>query len=198
MVEATAHRLKGVYVARTTETSQPRFESFLKNFGKSLGFLTTVRNIASTHVTLLESRGVKSRFYDSGFTPQDVRQFSVDMQRQIDKVRRSHSPIRVQVDPEQPFHVGIAQTRGKLALSVASEQLQEERGIIEAKLTDEFGTLPEMNQFDPHITIGRISTGYLNRHEDLDPNSLIPDGLTVPSSVALNGLSVYLGGIHNH
>lgn len=196
MTEGSA-RLKRVYAARTTETSQPRFESFLKDFGKRLGFLTTVHNIASTHVTLLESHGVKSCFYDFGFSPQDVRQFSQDMQRQIDKVHRSRSPIRVKVDPEQPFHAVIAQTRGKLALSVASEQLQEERGIIEAKLTDEFGTLPEMHPFDPHITIGRIAMGYLQQNAGLDPNSLIPEDLAVPTSVTLNGLSVYLGGIHH-
>lgn len=212
MPEHRGHRLKGVYAARTTEASQPRLEFFLKRLAKHLGAAATVRHIASTHVTLLESFGVKDQFYNYDFTAHDVRLFSKRMQRRIDKSGSNQSHLSVRVDPHEPLRwvgcVGVnseptigpdgkALKPYKFAIGLASDQrLDDQRGIIEEGLKEEFGELPEMRLFSPHITIGTIERPWREQYCENEATALLPPGLSVPRAVALNGLAVYLDRIH--
>lgn len=212
MAERRGPRLKGVYAARTTETPQPKFEYFLRRFGKSLAAAATVRDIASTHITLLESLGVKDQFYSFGFDPQDVKSFSRRMQQRIDKSGHNKSPMKVKTDPEEPLRwvgcIGLdsepIQTSDgqylrphKLAVGlVLDDRLQDQRGIIEEGLTEEFGELPEMRRFSPHITIGNIHWPWREQYCQQEAVDLLPKNLAVPKTIALNGLAVYLDRIH--
>lgn len=212
MPEHRGHRLKGVYAARTTEASPQRFDYFLKRLAKHLGTVATVRNIASTHVTLLESLGVKDQFYDYDYTAKDVRAFSRKMQRRIDKSGHSKSPMKVRVDPAEPLRwVGCVDIDSrpiplpdggylqpyKLAVNlILGERLQDQRGIIEAALTEEFGELPKMRPFSPHITIGSINRPWREQYCGQEVADLLPNNLVPPRLIAMNGLAVYLDKIH--
>lgn len=214
MPERRGHRLKGVYAARTVEAPQPRFDFFLNRLAKNLGIVATVRTAASTHVTLLESCGVKDLFYDLDFTARDVRQFSRRMQKRIDRAGHYRSPMRARVNPDEPLrwvgypppgaeqsistNVGPGYLASTLALGlVLDERLKDQRGIIEGGLVEEFGELPPIRDFSPHISIASIRKPWRDQFCQQEASDLLPRSLSLPRSIALNGLAVYLDKIHD-
>lgn len=63
--------LRSLYVARTVP-DQKKYDTFLKLLGVRFGRAAVVRTVTSTHLTILESFGVKEKFYNYGYTPHDV------------------------------------------------------------------------------------------------------------------------------
>jgi hypothetical protein len=185
--------LRDVYVARTVQESEKRFERFLNRFGRHLGVTAMIHTVGSTHLSFLESRGVKGHFISRGYTPADIRTFKCDLEQHLKDNLPSRRTI-VGVDEKRPLKWMAG--RATLALNIVEdEHLTQERGEIEGFLTDHFGRLPELRAFEPHITLGRIIRG-LTAAERRDPMELIPDTMDMPYTVALNGLETYLGRIH--
>lgn len=184
--------LRAISVARTVETPQQEFENFLQNAGRALGHRGNIRNIASTRITLLQSSGVqKVMRYHRRTDPQSATRFSYWMSNQLDSSRME--PITVAVNPKRP--IKIMGTKGdKLTLNIIEdERLAAERNRTENLLQDEFGDLPEIRSFEPHITIGYIGQQALSALEIRRPESLIPN-TAIPESIALNGLMVFVDG----
>ncbi len=212
MPQCCEHQLQGVYVARTTATSQPEFSYFLHRFSKSLGIIATVKDIASTHMTLLESCGVKSQFYDRNYTEVEVRQFCNRIQRRIDKSGHNKYPMEVKVDPEEPLRwVGrvdldcqpIRDSNGnellpyKFAMGLLlDERLKDQRGIVEEVVEEEFGEMPKIRELSPHVTIGEIGFFWQDQYCGKPAIDLLPSKLAHPESIVMNGLAAYLGFIH--
>ncbi|HVW23243.1 MAG TPA: hypothetical protein VHB51_02040 [Candidatus Saccharimonadales bacterium] len=190
--------LKSVYVARTVETSQKKFNTFVRLFGKHLGGLAAIKSTASMHLTFLESRGVKDKFHAYGYTPREVQAFKTGLERHLTKGGHAREALKVQTDSDAPLlWVGFSRI-GKLAVNIQpSEQLIDARGRTEAFLINQLGVLPDLTPFTPHITIGKINRVLLTREIKNDPSLLLPEDLAVPASVTLNGLEVFLGRIHS-
>jgi hypothetical protein len=182
--------LREVYVARTVQEPQPKFESFLNRFGRRLGVMATINTIASTHLTFLESSGIAGHFKTRGYSPSDIRQFRGDLEQHL-KETLPDDHTTVTVDESKPLRwVGKA---GTLALNIAEDEvLARERNEIELFLQDHFDDLPNLRPFEPHITLGRIhrQIGY---REYADPMRAAPKGIALPEEVVLNGLEAYLG-----
>lgn len=212
MAKCHKHDLEGVFVARTTRVPQPELEYFLNSFARSIGIVATIKTAASTHVTLLESCGVNQQFYNRGFTSREVHLFSRHMQRKIDRAGHSRTPLVAKTDLRRPLRWvgavdldckpnlladGTPQKPYKLAVGLKlDERLRDQRGVIEDCLKEEFGKLPKIRRFSPHVTFGKILTPFREEYYDTDPLELIPSNLSVPDSIALNGLAVYLDTIH--
>ena len=190
--------LQSVYVARTVETEQKKFGSFLKNFGRQLGSGAAINNIGSTHLTFLESQSVKPTFYSYGYSHTEVLLFTRGLQRYLDKGGHSRAALRVcPADLQRPLRWMGSSTKGKLAVDIEpSEQLTDARGRIDEYILGQFGVAPESKGFDPHITIGTVQRDRIDESARDDPNTLLPSGLLVPHWITLNGLEVYLGRIH--
>ncbi len=190
--------LKSVYVARTVESKQKGFDSFLKALGRGMMSGAAIRNIGSTHLTFLESAAVKPTFYNYGYTGAEVVCFTLGLQRYLDKAGHTRHPLRVTPkDMKAPLRWMGSWTKGKLAFDVEpSDQLLDARGRIEDYVLGQFGKALDSENFDPHITIGTVQRKRIIGEARQDPNALLPQGIVVPHWTALNGLEVYLGRIH--
>lgn len=186
---ASRGSLREVYVARTVREPQPNFEKFLNTFGRRLGLTAVINTIASTHLTFLESSGLAGHFRTRGFSEKDIRQFRGELEQHLgDSLDTDYATVYV--DEKRPLRF-MGRT-GTLALNIEQDEtLSEERNEIERFLTERFGELPDLQEFDPHITLGRI-TRRLGYREWNDPTRLVP-GLQLPEAVTLNGLEAYLG-----
>lgn len=183
--------LKNVYVARTVQERQKPLERFLNKTAHHLGSAAAINALGSTHLTFLQSQGVTSRFRTLGYTPDDVRTFRGELDGYLKETVAVHDPT-VTVDPEQPLR-WIA--GNMLALDIVPEApLIAAREAIEAFLTERFGELPDLREFEPHITIGTVWRDITAR-ELRDPCEVLPLDLHIPARVALNGLEVYIGRI---
>jgi len=184
--------LKDVYVARTVEEPQPVIESFLNGLGRALGHTATIYTIGSTHLTFLESRGLQPHFERDGYGPSDISDFKDELQRHLEG-KFPKEDRTVVLNSRRPLRwIGYR----KLAFNIVpTVHLTAVRASVEEFLGNEFGVVPRMQSFRPHITIGEV-------HYDIDntvpqnPARLLPGGLQIPRNVAMNGLSVYLGSIH--
>lgn len=183
-------RLKAVSVARTVEASQEHFQEFLTTVGRELGQLASIRTITSTRLTFLESGGINMAARQSRMDSRAISRFSYWLSNRLDANRAQD--IFVQVDRGQPFKI-MGKRHDKLALNILEdEQLMAERANTEALLKEEFGELPKLKSFEPHITIGFVHPTALSVYEQRHPEILLPEDLSIPTHIALNGLSVYL------
>lgn len=180
-----------VSIARTVEFPQPDFEDLLHVAGRELGRLVKVREITNTRITFLQSGGVdramkRARNYDN----KKLRSFVHGLGSKLDEHR--HYNLEVQVDEHRPL-IFIGRNRDKLALNIVpDDRLMEERENIEDALREEFGEVPKMRPFNPHITIGE-ATKLIDESQKKDPCELfVEEGLVIPDFVVLNGLNAYL------
>jgi hypothetical protein len=181
--------LRAVSVARTVEAPQESFEIFLGQAAQELDRRASIRNVTSTRITFLESNGINKALRTSNANPDSARRFSYRMSSYLDKYRATD--ISVSVDQDNPL-ILIGRHADKLALNlVQDDQLLCERGRAEAFLTQEFGGLPKLKPFRPHITIGSVGLQTLNAKEIAHPELLLPQEI-LPETIALNGLTVFL------
>lgn len=195
--ERNAAPLRDVYVARTVNTPQPKMQDFLDRVAKTAGRIAEIRTVGSTHITFLETAGVKEQFRQEGFTSADVRAFKGDLELHLRDAGgdETASERRVRIDRTEPL-----KWRGyrdsKLALNIIPDDaMLEEREHIEGFLEERFGCVPHMKSFDPHITIGRVNPTALTIEQRRDPLKYISRDVCFPETVALNGLMVYLDRI---
>ncbi|HSH18770.1 MAG TPA: hypothetical protein VK978_05300 [Candidatus Saccharimonadales bacterium] len=193
--------LKNVYVARTVETPQPKYGQFLERAARlvrySIGNIAVIRTAASTHITYLETKGVKNKFRQEGFSGSDVRAFRADLEQHIKSSGNLSATYArtVKIDRAQPL-VWKGVSKNKIALNVvADDSLLSERATIEEFLENRFGSVPAMRSFDPHITIGEAHTAALSWDQRRDPIRLISRDVQFPKEIALNGLMAFLGRI---
>jgi hypothetical protein len=190
-------QLKSVYVARTVEESQKKFDSYLKTAGRTLRPAFTIRNITSTHLTFMSSRGVKEKMKAQGYRQHEARVFIAGLQKHLNKGGH-HKPLRVRPDQNDTLYWPTGRP-GRLAVRVMlDEQLVDARGQIEEYTTDEFGPIDALQPFDqPHITIGQAHPANIPPDARVNPNRLLGPAIKPPHWVALNGLVACLGPIHS-
>jgi hypothetical protein len=185
-------------VARTVESRQSKVEGFLNRAGRHLGRMASIKTVSSTHLTFLESGGsLKQIFRTNGFTPRDVRSFSVDLQAHLFDREGSepHKQLLVEVNADEPL-IWMGGRTNKLALNInLNEALEAERNHIEAFVGERFTHVPRLKAFDPHITIGAIDSRIIDAEARGNPGLLLPEDLHIPRHIALNGLMVYLNDI---
>jgi hypothetical protein len=170
---------------------QPEFEDFLKHAGRALGRRASIRAITSTHLTFLESRDAKKVMRESRVNSEEAKRFSFWMSNQLDQYRTQH--IDVTIDEQRPLKI-MGQRQDMLVLNIIEdEQIIAERNRTESLLQEEFGELPKLKGFEPHISIGYIGTKTLSPIELRRPETLLPRGI-IPETIALNGLTVFLDG----
>ncbi len=189
-----AYELKAVNVARTLEIKQKAVPGFLAALGRNVRGGVVVRSIGSTHVTFLESRGVNNFFKRYGYKTSDVDRFAHDMEHFLTRKHGDKNQLKIPVERHEPLRWI---TKNQLALNlVETDQLLDERADIEQYVRGRFGVLPELTPFNPHVTIGEVKQRSLAHPDFLqDPSSFVT-GRMRPDVVVLNGLSVYVGGIH--
>jgi hypothetical protein len=192
--EQKSSALRDIYVARTVKEPQDRVDRFLNRLGRHLGHMATIKTIGSTHITFLESYGVKSKFRNFGYSPTDVRTFRVALQQHLDN-KLPGGDIEVRVDPDRPLGWKGGRNN-KLVINLLNEdRLEAERDEIEKFLIERFGTVPILQKFDPHVTLGRVNSRIIDPATRLDPEVLLPPGVNVPDQFVLNGLTAYLDRI---
>lgn len=183
--------LRAISVARTVEAPQSEFEEFLNVIGKDLGQRASIRTVTSTRLTLLESGGIKKAMRKAHTDPQSVNKFSFWLSHQLDSYRAT--PIEVTVNKDEPIAL-MGRNRDKLALRIVEdEQVKAERAKTEELLVEEFDTLPPLKPFEPHITVGYVGIRALTTMEVRHPELLVNNDI-IPTTVALNGLTVFLEG----
>lgn len=185
--------LQSVYVARTVFTPQRNLLRFRDRVSRQLRGRAHIHSLGKLHLTFLESKGVKPYFYARGYTPDRVEGFKSELEDYLSE----ECPVedkKVRVDPRQPL---VFITGRQLALNIEpTDRLTMVRDCVEQFLVKQFGELPEMVSFNPHVTLGRFYAGaYISSRERSYPEALFPQTLYPPDFVALNGLSVYLGRI---
>lgn len=184
-------RLRAVSVARTVEAPQPDFEIFLNDAGSKLGRLATVTAITSTRVTILESNGISRALRLSKADPRAIAEFSYWLSSHLDSYR-VHG-MDMHVDPDRPLKL-MGRNQNTLVLNLlTNEYSQEQRDKAEELLRQRFGELPELKSFDEHVSFAHVHAGRLTEMEKEDP-SLLLQGVAIPETVALNGLTVFLDG----
>jgi hypothetical protein len=187
---AWGDRLNSVYVARTVEMPQPEFEDFLNTFGRHLSGRGRIYTLGSTHMTFLSSTGIGQQFRMDDYSPGEVRRFRDDLQKDLDESLFSDA-ASVEVNADKPLQ--LVNSCGKIALSIEpSEPILQQRAETEAFLKWRFGRLPRLGSFLPHISVGFVRPDCLTKEEQANPSLLLPEGLHVPHSIALNGLTTYL------
>lgn len=171
------------------------FTSFLNRMGRGLGRAAAIKTITSTHVTFLAtSTGMRNVFRTHGFTPQDVRRFSGDLQQYIDD-EMPEQTRRVPVYRQRPL-TWVGGRSCKLALHLEStDELLGQRELIEQFLAMHFDKVPPLQNFDPHITLGRVDSRLARGDAYRTPELLVPAYAEIPEDIALNGLMTYLDHI---
>lgn len=102
--------------------------------------------------------------------------------------------MRVEPDKDRPL---TWVPGSQLAINVKkTEQLEDQRGRAEEYLKSQFGVLPDLRAFKPHITVATVEKGSLPGEICSDPNALLSGYDVAPPKITLNGLEVYLGRIH--
>lgn len=214
--------IKSVYVARTTKLPQPEFEYFLSRLRRRLRQRAIIKRTERTHVTFLESYGVRSAFEESGATQEDVEDFSADLSTRLHRAGHYAVEASERVNPDSP----LIWTRSSsdittVALNLLpSERILDQRGIIEEAVNEKFGEPPRVRPFCPHISIGLLVSGWLpnnlselsdggsyddfyslsvltNPESERVDKQVLSSKLLPPSEITLNGLSVFIGRIHS-
>lgn len=182
---------RSVSVARKVDTPQPMFQDFLNDAGAALvDRRISIRTITSTHVTFLQARSIRDALRATFPEPAGVNRFSYWLRGQL--VPFNAQNISAAVDPQLPLKI-IGDHRNKLVLNlIEDDRLHLERERIERLLTGEFNDVLELEAFDPHITLGKVVLQELSRRERKNPSLLIPE-VAIPETVALDGLTVFLG-----
>jgi len=184
--------LRRVYVAQTAKEPQGRLERFQSTLARRLGPLATVVAVGGIHLTYLESKGMQPYFLACGYNSDNVQEFTDDLESHLEKTCPTHDD-KVTVNPKQPL---TWKGFRLLALNVEpTDQLLAARYYIESFLVHRFGELPELADFEPHMVVGRYK-GRMSRRIRDNPMEVLPGGMRVPGTVAMNGMSVYLDRIN--
>ena len=189
-----------VYVARTLVEPQDEVNKFLNTLARYLVQQRDRRTfgvsaLGALHMTLLESAGTTPAFRQRGYTPNEVRRLSIGLQQYLANIDNTRKETKVEVDPDNPLR-WYGRQANRLALNVTQNpDLQQERLHIEAFLLEHFGAVPELRALDEHVAIASFNPHTISPEARCDPTSLLPRGIVIPKTIALNGLMVFLNGI---
>ena len=186
--------LKGFSIGRTVEIPQPSFEKFVNSTGRKIGKLAIIKAATNMHLTLMESRPVREAFIEKrGSDHAAMQNFAYWMVSELDGFNDHKGSVTVNPDRKVDL---FGTRRDKLAICISpDEQMLNERALIEEMLRDEFGDLPKIQDFDPHITIGRVHNDRLTREQRRNPELILNGtGNILPERIVMNGLSGYLNG----
>lgn len=183
--------LKAVSIARTLETPQTEVESFINQVGKKLDRRGEVLAVTSARMTILESKGIRRAHRRAHADPKAVSNFSYRLSNHLDQYRTQD--IDVTVDPKEPIKL-FGRNSNRLSLNfLLSDQLIEERRRVDDFLLEEFGEVPHLKELEPHVSLAKVCLRALTSNEIEYPSLLVPEAM-IPTTVALNGLSVFLDG----
>jgi len=191
--ETSRHAVRDVYVARTVKNPQDKLERFQAGLSRHLGRRAVVFSMEDAlHLTYLESYGIKSRLLSLSYDLAGVRSFKTELQTYLSETLPRTGKMPIQIDSDEPLKWI---TTSKLAFNIVpDETLLAERDEIEEFLVNKFGEPPSLRPFTPHITILEMRSR-VREQERKDPVTMLPRGLYMPQSIAMNGLEVYLGRI---